>query len=319
MDGRLDYSGSNESRYGEAWLLIANPNKTDQGISMMRELSDAGFIEASVSLAMFCDDPSERKELVKRAADKGNPEGIWEYCGFLSHSYILNPNKKEDALWEKYCSTAAEKGIPDAMIEMGNVYNRRQHLAESMYWYAMAYYYDHPQGFGSMKGIAHKWNMMGCPRRFNNGSTMFDTSRNTCAMTLLELHSDNELSGSFDDIIKLVLDGIPLAGYFAGEMLEDMNNHEMAYRMYNALAIEHDAHAIKCCADMLMTGKGVQQDSQRAIQMYFEAAELGERSAMFVAGEFLKQTNKKMAAYWFGLSHSRGFEHSFERLKQITQ
>ena len=48
------------------------------------------------------------------------------------------------------------------------------------------------------------------------------------------------------------------------------------------------------------------------------AAERGEREAMFVMGEFTKGSNKNIAAYWYGLSHTRGYEDSLDRLIQIA-
>ena len=309
---------SNEEKYGKAWLLIVGQKQKDLGLQMMRELDKAGFVEGTIALSMFCENQAERKALVKKAADAGNPEGLWEYCGFLPHSYIPNPNNAADALWEKYCLEAAEKGSVDAMNEMGNIFNRRGNFAESMYWYAMANANDHPQGKMGMVGIARKWAQNGCPREFVKGSPKFDAARHKVAIAYLELNSDNELSSSPDDIIRLVLDGVPIAGYFAGDLFESIGNDEMAYKMYNALAFENDAHALKCYADMLFTGKGTQKDPQNAIRMYLQAAEAGDRTAMFIAGELTKASNKNMAAYWYGVSHSRGYEHSLQRMVQLA-
>ena len=61
---------SNEEKYGKAWLMIVGQNR-QQGLQIMRELDAAGFIEASIALAMFTEDPAERKRLAKKAADAG--------------------------------------------------------------------------------------------------------------------------------------------------------------------------------------------------------------------------------------------------------
>lgn len=89
--------------------------------------------------------------------------------------------------------------------------------------------------------------------------------------------------------------------------------------MYNALAFENDAHAVKCYADMLATGKGVERDMQNAVRFYSLAAEPGERSAMFVVDEFTKGQNKNLVAYWYGVSHTRGYEHSLQWMIQLAQ
>ena len=69
---------------------------------------------------------------------------------------------------------------------------------------------------------------------------------------------------------------------------------------------------------MLATGRGVAKDLQSALRFYQKAAELGEREAMFVMGEFTKETNKNIAAYWYGISHSRGYQHAQTRLIQLA-
>ena len=238
--------------------------------------------------------------------------------GFISHSYIPNPNDNDDSLWEKTVLDAAEKGSADAMNEMGNIYHRRGHYSESMYWYAMANAHDHPQGNVSMMGIAQKWQRNGCPKEFVKGSPKFDEARHKCAIDYLELLSRQQLSTSIDDVVKMVLDGIPIACYFAGDFFEGIGNDQMAYKMYNALAFENDAHALKCYADMLYFGKGTQIDQESATKMYLKAAKQGDCSAMFITGEFMKNTNKNMAAYWYGVSHTRGYRYSLDRLIEIA-
>ena len=310
---------SNEEKYGKAWLLIVGQKQRPLGLQMMQELDEAGFIEGTIALSMFTADPAERKRLIKKAADANNPEGLWEYCGLLPHSYVPNPANTADALWEKYCLEAAERGSVDAMNEMGNVFHRRGHYSESMYWYAMANANDHPEGRMGMIGIAREWAQNGCPKQFVKGSAKFDMYRHQCAVAYLELNSNKTLSYSPDDIIRLVLQGVPIAGYFAGDLFESIGNDEMAYKMYNALAFENDAHALKCYADMIMVGKGTQKDPQKAFGIYIEAAERGDRTAMFIAGEINRTSNTNMAAYWYGLSHTRGYEHSIQRLAQLAQ
>ena len=55
---------SNEAKYGKAWLMIAGKKK-DQGLQVMRELSNVGFHEATIALSMFEASMDERFALVK--------------------------------------------------------------------------------------------------------------------------------------------------------------------------------------------------------------------------------------------------------------
>ena len=307
---------SREEKYGKAWRMLVSQER-QQGLQIWKELDVAGFVEGSIALAMFTENQTERMRLVKKAADANNPEGLWEYCGFLPHSYRLNPNNAQDALWEQYCTKAAELGSVDAMNEMGNIYHRRGNYAESMYWYAMANAHDHRDGTISMRGIAREWANAGAPYEFQRGSEKFDQSRHKCAIAYLELNANKKLSVDLNEIIPMVLAGVPIAAYLAGDLFEGLENDEMAYRMYNAIAFENDAHGLKCYADMLFAGKGVQRDVNSAVRMYNMAANLGERSAMFIMGEFTKAQNKNLAAYWYGVSHTRGYENSLSRLMQL--
>ena len=76
---------SREEKYGQAWLYMASGRQSD-GIRLFEELDAAGYDEGSIALAMYTYDQTERERLVKKAADAGNYEGLWEYCGFLQHS-----------------------------------------------------------------------------------------------------------------------------------------------------------------------------------------------------------------------------------------
>jgi TPR repeat protein len=307
---------SDRERYGQAWLQIVGNNRT-KGLQTMRELSNSGFVEASISLAMFTENPTERKALYKKAADANNPEGLWGYSGFLQHSFVPNPNNPADATWESICIKAAKLGSVDAMNEMGNIYNRRNQYTRSMYWYVMAHLNDFPQGQISLRGIAQKWLNDDMPYDYEEGDD-FTEAQHKCALFYLEMWADQEITTPIDEYIRMNLDGEPLAAYLTGDMFEQAGNFEMAYRMYNAIAHENDAHGLKCYADMLFTGRGVEKDMQGALRMYQMSAEQGDRAAMFVVGEFTRKQNANLAAYWYGVAHSRGYEHALQRLKQLA-
>ena len=68
-----------------------------------------------------------------------------------------------------------------------------------------------------------------------------------------------------------------------------------------------------------MTGKGTERNVDDAIRIYQQAAELGERGAMFIMGQlFEKASNKLKSAYWYGLSHTRGFERALSGLMDLV-
>ena len=308
---------SDRERYGKAWLQIIGQKNCAQGLQTMKELSDEGFIEGTIALAMFTQNTSERKALYKKAADLNHPEGLWGYSNFLEHSFVPDPDDPDDAEWESYCLKAAQCGSVDAMNEMGNIYNRRNQFPQSMYWYAMANANDFPNGQMSLNGIARKWKSEGMPYDYEE-TEGFTEAKYKCALFYLEMWAGEEITTPIDEYVRMNLDGEPMAAYLTGDAFEHADNLEMAYRMYNAIAFENDAHGLKCYADMLYTGRGVAKDLQGAFNAYQRAAELGDRAAMFVVAEFVKKQNPNLAAYWYGVSHSRGYEHSLERMKKLA-
>ena len=47
-------------------------------------------------------------------------------------------------------------------------------------------------------------------------------------------------------------------------------------------------------------------------------AQQGDRAAMFVVGEFTRNQNANLAAYWYGVSHTRGYQNSLQRMIQLA-
>ncbi len=308
---------SDREKYGQAWLQIVGQRNSVKGLQTMQALCNQGFIEGAIVLAMFTEDPSLRRALYKKAADQNHPEGLWGYSSLLDHSYIPDPDDPDDAKWEAYCLKAAQCGSVDAMNELGNVFNRRDQYPQSMYWYAMANANEIPDGQISMKGIARKWYNEGMPYGYE-ATAGFTEAKYKCAMCYLEIWAGQKITTPIDEYIRFTLSGEPLAAYLTGDLFEQAGNMEMAYKMYNASAHSNDAHGLKCYADMLYYGRGVKQDVQGAFRMYQLSAEKGDRSAMFVMGELTRKQNANMAAYWYGISHTRGYEHALQRLIQLA-
>lgn len=309
---------SDREKYGQAWLQIVGQKDRAKGLQTMKELSDKGFIEGTIALAMFTKNASEREALYKKAADQNHPEGLWGYSGFMEHSYIPDPDDPDDAEWEAYCLKAAQNGCVDAMNELGNIFNRRGQYPQSMYWYAMANANDFPNCQMSLNGIARKWYNDDMPYDYEE-TEGFTEAKYKCAMFYLEMWAGQEITTPIDEYIKLNLAGEPLAAYLTGDVFESAGNMEMAYRMYNAIAHENDAHGLKCYADMLFAGRGVEKDRQGALRMYQMAAEKGDRAAMLVVGEFTRKQNANLAAYWYGVAHTRGYQNALQRLIQLAR
>lgn len=312
---------STEEKYGKACLLTfsENPKQFEKGYKIFTELDQNGFVEAALVLAMMSRNPQEKYTYISKAANAGNAEAIWQSTGYIPHSYIPNRAIPTDALWEDTCLKAAERFNVDAMNEMGNVFKRRKNYAEAMYWYSMANAYGHHEGKISQTCLASEWAAAGAPRAFQPGSPRFDKARFDCAICYLEWNAGMKITKPIQEIIPYVLTGIPIAAFLAGDIFEANNDYEMAYRMYNAISFSNDPHGLRCYADMLLQGKGTAQDPASAVELYQLAASGGDREAMFITGEFLRQSNINMAAYWYGLAHVRGYKPATERLRQLAK
>ena len=308
-----------EELFGQAWLMIIGGKEKAEGLRTMAFLQGLWVEEANIVLAMFAEDAISRKNYLERTAESGHPEALWQYCNLIPHSYVPDPKIDEDRKWEECCLKAAENGSPDAMNEMGNIFNRRNNYHEAMYWYALANANGHPSGEIGMQGITVRWLSAGMPEQFIKGSPQFDEARFKCAQAYLEINAGQQISLGVEEAVDMVLDGVSIAGYLAGDIFESIENYEMATKIYSMLAQHNDAHGTKCYGDMLLSGMGGIKDPETAFSMYKKAAELGDRSAMFIMGEFYKDSNILMAAYWYGLAHSRGYEHAITRLQQLEQ
>ena len=306
---------SPEEAYGNAWLTIIEPRTHRKGIQKMQLLDQQGMTEATVALAMFTEDKQERFALLQKAAGDKNVEAIWELCCMLPHAYCPDPENPADAFWESSCRLAATHGSVDAMNELGNTFHRRHDWYESMYWYLMANAYGHPHGMVSIQGIAREWAGHGCPEPPESDPS--DRARQMCIHVYLQMHAGMEPEPDMHSIQAAALNGLPIAAYLAGDIFEAQGQYAMAYKMYEVIAREDDPHGLKCCADMLFIGRGVPADREKAYQLYLKAASFGEREAMFVMGELTKGVNRNIAAYWYGLAHTRGYQPALQRMGQL--
>ena len=304
---------------GKAWLQIASQDHRDEGITALQELDDDLFDEGSLALAMFTTDLEDRKKLLEKAATMGNAEAIWQYSGYLPHSFAANSGDKQDEKWLEYCVTAAENNNVDAMNELGNIFHRQKNYAESMYWYAMANSNGKENGQVSMEGIAKEWKLAGAPRDHVKGTNRFDESRFRCAVTYLEIYAGLTPSTSVKELFGLALSGTAIAGHLAGDIYESSGNLDMAFQAYQAIASEFDPHGLKCYADMLLPGRGTERNIKEAFEQYEEAAECGDIVSMFTMGEYYRNEGKRnIAAYLYGKAYARGYAPAETRLIQMA-
>ena len=82
-----------------------------------------------------------------------------------------------------------------------------------------------------------------------------------------------------------------------------------------------DPDIMRCYADLLMMGNGVEKNEGQAISLYKEAAAHGDRTSMYVLGQYENFVieDPYMAAYWYGMSAARGFEAGRSKLRTLCE
>lgn len=309
---------SNEERCGKAWLQIAKGRYRDEGLATMKQLGEEGFDEGYLAYAMFEQNEYVRKDYLKKAADAGNAEAMWQYANYLPHTYAADLGDPDDKAWLSLVTNAANGGCVDAMNELGNIYHRQGDYPRSMYWYAMAFYYGHPDGQISMRGISREWQNAGMPTGYEDGPD-FNDDKYECAMIFLEMYASIPFDRSkLDSYFEMISRGTPLGAYFAIGFLENQGMEKTAFDAYDKFLTAKDPHGLKLYADVLLTGKGTGVNKQEAFKMCEKAANAGDRESMYITGLFQGVTNKNLGGYWLGKAYARGYDKAEDKLLQMV-
>ena len=122
-----------------------------------------------------------------------------------------------------------------------------------------------------------------------------------------------------DSLMMLALKGENLACLVEAKIFEQHQKDDSACMVYKALVNENHPYALRCYADMLITGKGTEKDVDAALRLYEQAARSGNAESMFVMGQKAeKEGDKYLAACWFGQAYSHGMEMAGDRLAALA-
>ena len=310
-----------EERYGKASLSAYKSTDWTAATEEFLKLEEQGLGEASVALGQLAQMDNKEKALThfRKAAAKGIAEGAWGYAGLIGHQYIADING-EDKEWYQYCLQAANKGCCDAMNELGNMYNRIEDYLGAFYWYQMAAYYEQPNGYQTVMALLNKWRNSGSPTVSESidGVRPNDVANATRIFRCMT-KQDTLDPALMDTFMHLAMeDNNEIMGLFIGHFFEDAvkmdGNAKMGYQL---AAHNNSIMGMKCLADMLAAGRGCERNMQNALGWYIEAANLGEKTACFIMGEFYRTQNKKyLAAYYYSMSFRRGYQPAYTRLLQ---
>jgi len=118
----------------------------------------------------------------------------------------------------------------------------------------------------------------------------------------------------------LAAEGDVEAQFFMGEICEfALGRPQQAAIWFQRAADQGHPQALRCYADMLMVGKGVDANPFLAAEYYERAAVAGVAEAQFVMGEILRNghlmpKNDDMALLWYERARRQGYEPAAVRI-----
>jgi hypothetical protein len=312
-----------EEKFGKFIMDLQDEDTAKQAVFQLELMENSGFAEAAVALGQYYKDTNAKKATrhFTIAANADNAEGYWGLAILTEHNTTPDPDNEQDQKWISYCRKAAELGCADARNELGHIYNRMGHVLPATYWYMLASFFDRPDAGYSLEQMAKKWFFDGKPEDTLEGVDGFDVVQQRAASSALELTCGNDDPDIMQDLIRLSMLGDPMASLMLGQVYENVHDYSSAIKYYDEGIQSKDPQAMRCYADLLMMGNGVEKNEGQAISLYKEAAAHGDRTSMYVLGQYenFAIEDPYMAAYWYGMSAARGFEAGRSKLRTLCE
>lgn len=139
-------------------------------------------------------------------------------------------------------------------------------------------------------------------------------------LQLLNSTDINEAHRGYDIIGPLAAGGYAEAQVTMGMFVEEkFGNVNQAIIWYKRAAEQGHPQGQRCYADMLMTGRGINEDRGLALKYYELAANQGVVEAQFVMGEFCRNNGKREQAYsWYKKALDGGYKNASIRIQQMN-
>ena len=142
------------------------------------------------------------------------------------------------------------------------------------------------------------------------------------AMKLLENPTQDTVHRAYDIMGSLAsqFDHLPAIMWMADFAESALHRLDQAARWYKRAADLGDGNGARCYADMLMTGRGVETNTQLAMHYYADAADKGVPEAAFVIGEYLRtRGDRDNALKAYGEAASGGYSPAQTRIDQMKR
>ena len=308
---------------GRASVELFSHDDNQEAVAKFIDLETKGLAEAGITLGQLYQ-MKDKKEAMKHfriAADAGIAEGAWGVAALLSHDYIPQINGK-DAEWYKYCVQAAKGCCPDAMNELGKMYNRQNEYLAAFYWFQMAIYYEHPEAINDLFAMQRRYLQEGTNKTFSMQVPEINKDESDAANVLFKVLISRETKLDkplVDSLFRLraMSMGSEITGLFLGHFFEDHGLDSNAKMAYQVAANSGSVMGMKCIGDMQAYGKGCEQDMQKAFSWYQGAAEAYEKTACFIWSQLFRVKDPAMAAYWLTASYRRGYQPALDLMMKL--
>lgn len=309
-----------EENYGQAMLYIASFVDKTKGFEILQDLENNGYYEASLPLGMYASVGKDEARIhFEKAAGEGIPEGLWKYSMMLEEPFVPNYDNTNDIVWEESVYEAATGGCRIAMQCIAGMLDRAGRYVESFYWYKMCEFYGSQNAHELSMNEFHKWVNDGSPDIYVHYFDDFDEEKFAVALSLLQTMERGEPT---EDDYNLMVKASENGNSFASHLLLEVYSEDI-YLQAKLLPLlcELDDHlALRKYGDLYFNGtSATPKNIDKAIEYYKRASALGNRRAMYYLGEYYKDSNKLMSAYWYGMALVRGHQKAMAALEYLNE
>lgn len=135
---------------------------------------------------------------------------------------------------------------------------------------------------------------------------------------LMSSDDDNLIHEGYDIMGELASGGYADAQIYMGQFVENvLGQSGYAFEWYRRASLQGRPLAYQCMANLLATGRGIEEDVEMAMKCYEVAAEGGIAESQFILGQhLLTQMKRKEAKKWLDLAAAQGHEGAIACLER---
>lgn len=310
-----------DRKYGQAILHTMSPDAREKGYEELKQLEDEDYPEAGVALGQYYlnRDKAKARKYFEFAAEFDIGEGFWGLARTIKRSSLLNLDSVADKRWFRCVEEAANRSSLAAMMELAHAYQELNSYCGAAYWYQKAKLYGQEDAGFQLEVLVELWKSANCPSEPAGLPESFTDLQREAGDLILHFYAG---SGDYETVYQLTQTALkedPVAELTLAYIYESTDNLSNAGKIYRIASTHEEPYAMRRSGDMHLAGTGLYQNTDRAMQMYQNAAAAGERTAMFELGkcaETFEQDKEKMA-YWFACAHVRGYPEASEELRKL--